>query len=389
MKFADRTHIQASVTVTVNGLALKKRAAGERVFNLSAGEPMINTDSLILEAARKAMEEGYTHYTSVPGIPELRSAASAWMNRRYHSDFSSDQTLVSAGGKSAYHLAIQSLVEPGDEVIIIVPYWVSYSSIVELYGGVPIVAETKEFDDWKLSPEGLRKLCTGKTKLFIFNNASNPTGVLYTREELQALLAVAAERGIFVISDEVYGALVYDDHEFVSAASFSEYKDTVAVIQSVSKQFAMTGWRLGFAFGPEEFIKVLITLQGQDTTCASSISQYAALAAFENADEIIQVVRGRMLERRNVFVKTFNELFPEHIDPPLSSLYCFIPIRAFGLSETNSVAFCERVLRETNVAMVPGAAFGTEGYVRCSFGDREEELMGGLQALHSFFSKTS
>ncbi|MBI2990303.1 MAG: aminotransferase class I/II-fold pyridoxal phosphate-dependent enzyme [Candidatus Magasanikbacteria bacterium] len=387
MRFAQRTHIQASATVTINGLALKKRAAGERVFNLSAGEPMVNTNSFVLEAARKAMEEGRTHYTPVPGISELRSVASVWMNRFYQSDFSQSQTLVSAGGKSAYHLAVQALVEPGDEVIMIAPYWVSYSSIVELYGGTPIVVSTKESDHWKLSPEGLIKLCTGKTKLFVLNNASNPTGVLYTREELKALLQIAAERGIFVISDEVYGGLVYDDHEFVSVGSFREYKDKVAIIQSASKQFAMTGWRLGFAFGPEEFIKVLITLQGQDTTCASSISQYAALAAFQNADKIIPAVRGCMQERRNVFVQSFNELFPEPIDPPLSSLYCFIPIRAFGSSEINSVAFCERVLKEANVAMVPGMAFGTEAYVRCSFGEEAEELTAGLQALGEYLSK--
>ncbi|MFA4830636.1 MAG: aminotransferase class I/II-fold pyridoxal phosphate-dependent enzyme, partial [Patescibacteria group bacterium] len=275
----------------------------------------------------------------------------------------------------------------GEEVLIIAPYWVSYTGIVKIYGGIPVILSTAEMDGWKIKPEQLAAACNQKTKLLILNNAANPTGALYRREELTAILKVAKEKNLIVISDEVYSGLVYDNEEFVSAGSFFEHKDKVIVVQSCSKIFAMTGWRVGFVFGPEPAVKIIKTLQGQSTTGTSTMGQWAAVAGFKEADRIVWEIREEMQKRRNVFVETFNNLFPRKITAPASGLYCFIPIAAFGSAETDSVAFSARVLAEANVAMVPGAAFGKEGYARCSFGCEPEELREALGVLAEYLKR--
>lgn len=381
MQFSKLSHISPSATVTINGLALKKRAAGERVYNLAAGEPMIGTHVAIIDAAKAAMDREETHYPPVPGIPELRDAVRTWMNTNYSSDFSRNETMVTCGGKAAVNLLMQALVDPGDEVLVITPFWVSYSSIPELYGGVVRIIETTEVNAWKVSPEDIRKHANSKTKCLILNSGSNPTGVLYTKEELKALLEVCKELGIFVVSDEVYSGLVYTGEPYASSASFPEHKDNVAIVHSCSKNFAMTGWRVGFLMAPEEIVKKCTILQGQNTTNTSTISQWAAVGAFEQAEQIIAANRSSMIERRDVFVDTFNALFNAELTKPVAALYSFIPLIAFGVDDIDCVGFCERVLAEANVAMVPGRAFGTGGYVRCSFGETIKELREALEIL--------
>ena len=384
MNFSERLNIPPSATLEINALALAKKKAGERVFNLSAGEPMVDTPQVVIDAAVKAMQEGKTHYTPIAGIPELRDAASQWMNRTYESVFSIAETFVTNGGKFACYALCQTLLNPGDEAIIVAPFWVSYSSMIKLAGAEPIVIETSEEDGWKLGIERLNNSITSKTKFLLLNNGSNPTGVLYSRNELKEILELCASKNILVISDEVYSGLTYDGSAYVSCASFPEYRDHVVVVHSASKNFAMTGWRLGLVFGDVELIKKLSTLQGQSTSNTSSITQWASVAAYENAEEIMPPIKEAMLFRRNTFISTFEDLFDAELTSPKSAIYAFLPISAFGVEDTDSVVFCRRVLEEANVAMVPGAAFAAEGYVRCSFGIEEKEIIEALTQLKSY-----
>lgn len=381
MNISKRVQVSPSETVTINSLAMKKKQAGEKVFNLSAGEPLMPTPQVILDAAQCALDADKTTYQPVAGIPELRFAMSQWMNRTYGTNFTEAETIVTVGGKFGVYALLQALLEPGDEALMVAPYWVSYSAMTELASGKPIVMQTSEDDEWKITPEKILEHCTEKTRVIILNNASNPTGVLYTREELKNILDVTAEKNLVVISDEVYSGLVYDKEEYISCGSFVEHRDRVVIVQSMSKHFGMTGWRVGFLFGPEEIIKTVTTIQGQSTTGTSSISQWAALGAIEHADVVVPVIRGEMERRRNIFAREFERVFSCQLLVPKSSLYFFIPMKAFGVIETDSVAFCTRMLEERNVAMVPGTAFGLGGYVRCSFGVDEETIVGAIKQL--------
>lgn len=379
--------IEPSATVTINSLALEKKQRGEKVFNLTAGEPMIPTPQVIMDAASQAMRDEKTHYPPVQGVPELLVASSQWMNTNYGTSYGKENTLVTCGGKFGIYALCQTLLEAGDEVLIPSPYWVSYPGIVKLFKGVPVVVPTSVEKQWKVTPEYLAKASTGKTKVLILNNASNPTGTVYTKDEIRGILEFAHKKDLTVISDEVYSELVYTGQPYISCGSFPEYADHVCVIQSCSKSFAMTGWRVGYTFAPPEIIKVLTMLQGQSTTGTSSISQWAAVTAFQNAPEINRYVRKAMQSRRDTFYTTLNKLFDQSITPPDSSLYAFIPLAVFGIEHNDSVKFCEDMLRNANVSAAPGKAFGQEGYLRFAFGEKEEELIGGLESLAQYLKE--
>ncbi|MEK7623471.1 MAG: aminotransferase class I/II-fold pyridoxal phosphate-dependent enzyme [Patescibacteria group bacterium] len=377
--FETDLQLESSATMVMNNMAMEKKAHGERVYNLSAGEPILPAHPAIAKAAREAIEQGKTLYPPVAGIPELRRVAAQWMRNQYGTRYEVANTLVTCGGKFAIFSALQAFIKPGDEVIIIAPYYVSYPSIIRLFGGIPKIVHTDPAH-WKATADQIEAVCTNKTRMLILNNGSNPTGVLYSRQELKVILAVAKKHNLMTISDEVYSALVYEG-EYVSAGSFPEFHDNLLLVQSCSKHFAMTGWRVGIVFGPEQAIKILANIQGQSTTGTSSVSQWAAVAAFTNADEISSTVREAMRKRRDTFVKTFIELFSCSLPSPASALYSFIPLSSFGTAEKSSVVFCERMMREANVALVPGLAFGAEGYARASFGASESELVEALRAL--------
>lgn len=387
MQFSKFAHIEESATLLMNTLAKEKKRAGFTVHNLTVGEPLVETDAAIVDAAIDALKKGETHYTPVPGIEELRIAATNWMNKNFDTSFSAAQTIVTCGGKSALNMLCRAFIDEGDEAIIIAPYWVSYKSMVEMYGGVAKIAQTSEERAWKISPQEIQALITNRTKLLFINNGSNPTGVLYSKEELNELLKVAQEHNVLVISDEVYSGLVYDGQTYNSCASFQEYKDNVIVVQSCSKHFGMTGWRVGFVFAQEELIKKLTAIQGQTTSGTSSISQWAAVAAFENSDRIIPHVRDTVCKRRDVFVQTFEQLFGIKLSIPKSAFYFFVSLKTLGIESNDSVAFCRQLLEQGNVALVPGAAFGKEGYVRFSFGGYEEDIQQALHALAVYLKK--
>lgn len=283
----------------------------------------------IVSAVMQALEQGHTLYPPVAGIPKLRSLASQWMNEFYNCSFEKENCLVVNGGKFGLYLVLQLLMEEDDEIIIPSPYWVSYPALAKLFGGVPAFVETQETEGWKLTPQALKNACNTKSKFLILNNASNPTGALYTQSELQALIQTAREHDLFVIADEVYSALTYDNHHYTSCGSFQEFKDRVIIIQSCSKNFSMTGWRIGFVFAEQPLIQALTALVSQSTSGVTSISQWAAVGAFQEVNQISAEVQQCMQQRRDTLIDAFQKYFALSIKPPKSSLYVFISLKAW------------------------------------------------------------
>lgn len=315
------------------------------------------------------------------GIPELRHMGCEWMYRSYDCSFQNEQCLVVNGGKLGIYLLMQLLLQPNDEVIIPSPYWVSYPAMVSLFGGTPVSVETTEAEEWKLTPKALQKACTTKSKILILNNATNPTGALYTQSELIHLLQIAKKHNLLVISDEVYSELTYDGHHYVSCGSLPQFRERVIIIQSCSKNFSMTGWRVGFIFAPEIFIKPLSALVSQSTSGVTTLSQWAAVAALQEVNQVNIWVQQNMEKRRNCLLRALHDYLGLTITPPVSSLYVFLSLKDIGCKNQNSEEFCKQALDKANVAMVPGIAFGKEGYVRLSFGGNEDDLKSGIYAL--------
>lgn len=382
MQLSSFLQLEPSATVQMNTLAFEKKRQGIRVYNLGIGEPMVPTHPAIVAAAIEALQAGKTHYPPVAGIPELRDAAAAWLNKNYGARYTANDVVVTCGGKHALFLALHALIEPGNEVLIFSPYWVSYPSMAKIFGGVPKFVTVTEANGWKVDPAGMEHAITAKTRFLIINNGANPTGVLYSREELSKILDKAAQHDLIIISDEVYSGLTYDNQSYVSAASFPEYKDRVVIIQSCSKHFAMTGWRVGFLFGPKNLVSTVTDLQSQSTTGTSSISQWAAVAALQHADDSIRSVRQVLQSRRNMLIATLQEMCNYSLTPPAAALYALVPLSAFGAApHTESIQWCESMLDQHHVATVPGAPFGAEGYVRLSFGGDEAEIHAGIAQL--------
>ncbi len=376
--------IPESPTIRINTLAQKLRGEGKTIYNLSVGEPVIETPHIIRDAAKRAIDEDKTSYPPAGGIPELRTAVAAWLSETYKCSYNSQNIVITPGGKSALYFLLQTILERDDEVLVISPYWVSYPAIISIFGGVSKIVETKPEDHWKVSVEALEATYSSQTKMLVLNNASNPTGVLYTRDELQSILEWAKEKGIIVISDEVYSGLVYEG-EFVSCGSFTEFQDSVYVIQSASKNFGMTGWRIGMLAGNVEIVKKVTALLSQSVSGVTTISQWALLEGLKHRDEISPLINREFTFRRDMCVGLIKELFHVEIEVPTAGLYVFVPLSIFGATTESSVAWSERVLREAGVATVSGSAFGCEGYVRLSYGGNKEETVGGLRALATFF----
>ncbi|MDP9249645.1 MAG: aminotransferase class I/II-fold pyridoxal phosphate-dependent enzyme [bacterium] len=378
--------IPPSATVAINSVALDKARAGETIYNLSAGEPMMPAPAVAVRAFTKAFREGKTHYPSVAGIGDLREEAALWMNRRYGSGITKENTLVTSGGKLGIFFLLQALLQPGDEVLIPAPYWVSYPGMVRLFRGLPKIITTSEKAGWKITPEDIKKNKTKKTKILILNNAGNPTGALYSKAEIKKIMSAATRLGLFIISDEVYSGLVYGK-TFASCAVPGKLPVNLAIIESCSKSFAMTGFRLGFVFTSPEIIKTLSGLATQSTSGATTMCQYAALPVLKNAASITKKINIEMKKRRDLFVSELNKTFEANIPKPSAGLYVFVPLKTLGWHGKNSEKFCKLAIEVGGVATVPGSAFGKEGYVRFSFGERPEVLITGIRALAQFLKK--
>lgn len=372
-----------SVTMTINSIALQKKQAGEKIFNFSAGDPNVITHPSISQKAIEKINQGHCPYPPLEGIPELKKLFLSWFNKKNNSSYKDENILITAGGKFALFAYLLSELSPNDDVLIPTPYWVSYPEMVLMANGNPIPIPTSPNNNWKLTKDLLKQYTTKNSKVLILNNASNPTGTLYSKQELQEIVSTALCLNLKILSDEVYSGLVYDNQPFTSVAT-PELNENITIVESCSKHFAMTGWRVGFLLGSKEIVKKICNIQGQSTTGTSLISQWAAVGALENGDAVNAYVRAAMQKRRDLFISLFNSLFNTTIPNIPSSIYAFLPISSMGFTKHNdSKKFCEEILKIGNVALVPGTAFGQEGYVRFAFSDEEEKITEGLHALKS------
>lgn len=373
--------MKTSHTVAIHSRALQKIQSGEKVYNFAAGDPVVPSNSEVIEKVIAEIKNEQIVYAPVAGLSDLRQAAATWVNEEYACNYTLENILVTTGGKFALFAAMQVLLKEGDEVLIPSPYWISYAEIAKLFKSIPVIVQTQE-NDWKLTPDQLKAQLTKKSKILVLNNPGNPTGALYTKEELEELLAVAKEANLFVIADEVYSELVYEG-QFCSCGAIKNGPE-VLVVQSCSKNFAMTGWRIGFACGPPRIIAAMTAIQSHSTTGACIVSQWAAIAALKNRKKITDHLRQTMKARRDVFFETFNQLFSCNLKKPKAGLYAFVPLKVFNIS-SSSAEFCTELLEKFNIACIPGSAFGQQGYVRMAFVDHEEQIRAGLFALKNCF----
>ncbi|MFP4204169.1 MAG: pyridoxal phosphate-dependent aminotransferase [Opitutales bacterium] len=381
-------NVSPSPTLAVDAKAKELKAAGADVCGFGSGEPDFDTPAFIKEACMDALRAGKTKYEPAAGVPALRDALAAkYRDENGVAEVAPEQVVVSPGGKFSCYLGILSVVSPGDEVIVPAPYWVSYPEMVKLAGGMPKVVFAGQDQGFKLTPDQLREAIGEKTRMLVLNSPSNPTGAVYRPEELAALVEVALEAGIYILSDEIYEYLLYDDARHVSPASFSEEAArSVITVSGFSKTFSMTGWRLGTLMAPAPIAKAVAGLQSQTSSNATSFAQYGALAALLEPGRAKEAVAG-MLE---VFDRRRHRLLKglESIDGILCSradgaFYLFPNISELGL-EANE--FATRLLEEEQVAVVPGEGFGAPGYVRVSYATSDEVIEKGLERLARFCS---
>ncbi|MBW1740827.1 MAG: pyridoxal phosphate-dependent aminotransferase [Deltaproteobacteria bacterium] len=385
--------IKPSPTLAMNAKALSMRAAGIDVISFGVGEPDFDTPKHIREEAVRAMEEGFTRYTAVGGIPELKDAIIEKFRRDNNLTYERDEIMVSCGGKHVLYNLAQALLNPGDEVIIPAPYWVSYPPIVILAGAEPVIVQTTEAEDFKLSPESLEAAITPRTKLLILNSPSNPTGSVYTQSELEALAEVILRHNIWVVSDEIYEKLIFDDRPFYSIAQVGEaVKSKAFIVNGLSKSYAMTGWRIGYVAGAREIIAGMTKIQSQSTSNPNSIAQRAAVSALNGPQNSIQAMVQAFDERRKYLVQRLNAMPGVHCNVPGGAFYAFPNFSYYfkgkkeGAPIKGSAELCEYLLTEARVALVPGIAFGDEKFVRFSYATGLEAIKEGLnrieEALH-------
>jgi len=383
--------VQPSVTLAMNARAAELRAKGVDVFAFGVGEPDFEPPALVLEAAKKALDTSVSKYTAVTGIPALKQAICARTTTVRGWTPKPSQVTVAIGAKHALFNIALALYEKGDEVIIPAPYWVSYPEQVKLVGAEPVVVQTDEASGFKMSPEAFAKAFTPRTKAVILCTPSNPTGSAYSESELRALLDVWKKTDAWLIVDEIYADLVYDDFKAVSAASIlagdAAAMDRLVIVDGVSKTYAMTGWRIGWSIAPERLAKALDMIQGQSTTNATAIAQHAAVAALTGPQETVETMRVAFEKRRTAMVEGLRSIPGVKCRMPEGAFYAFADCRSFYGIEYNGkpIASDEDVafflLEKAHVAAVPGGAFGAPGYVRFSYATNEERIQNGIAAI--------
>jgi len=383
--------VQPSATLAAGARAKQLQAEGVQVFDFSLGEPDFPTPEHICAAAVKAMKDGHTRYTAASGIPQLKAAVCRFYQQTYGMSYKPEQVLVSDGAKHSLHNALAATVGTGDEVIIPTPYWVSYSDLVRMTGASDVLVPTTMEAGFKMTPAQLRAAVTPRSKLLMLNSPSNPTGTVYTRQELEALADVVLETGLSVLSDEIYEKLVFGAARPTCFASLRpELAERVITISGASKTYAMTGWRMGWALGPARVIKAMGDVQSQQTGCPCSISQYAALAALEGDQECVERMRREFEARRDLVCGRLMALPGVRIRTPEGAFYAFFDVSAHfgrtlaGRKVADSASFCMGALDAAHVNLVPGSAFGAEGYVRMSYAASRDQLNGGLDGLEKW-----
>jgi aspartate aminotransferase len=371
-----------SITLAIDSKAKQMKADGIDIVGFGAGEPDFATPKHITEAAIKALNDGFTKYTPSSGIPELRQAAADKFKRDNGLTYQPSQIIVSCGGKHSCCNVILALCNPGDEVIIPAPYWLSYPEMVKLAEGMPVIIQTTDKTEFKITPEQLRAAITPRTRLFILNSPSNPTGSLYTREEIKALGDVCVEKGVLIMSDEIYEKLVYDGAEHVSVASFSpaHYEHTI-IVHGLAKAYSMTGWRIGLTAAPAPIAKAIDAIQSHSTSNPTSFAQKGAVAALNGPQDHIALWRTEFARRRAFAWKKLNSIPNVSCVNAKGAFYLFPNISGTGLK---SMDFCAQLLDREKVAVIPGLAFGADEYIRISYATSMENLEKGLDRLEKF-----
>ncbi|MDN5049012.1 pyridoxal phosphate-dependent aminotransferase [Aliarcobacter butzleri] len=388
MKIANRMEqLSPSLTLAITALGRELKAQGKDILSFSAGEPDFDTPQIVKDAAIKAINEGQTKYTAVEGIIKTKQAIINKLKKDHNLDYKLEGIVISNGAKHSLFNLCQVLIENGDEVIIPSPYWVTYPEQVKYSGGVPVFIETDESTNFKITPEQLKKAITPKTKILMLNTPSNPTGSIYSKEELTAIGKVLEGTDIIVFSDEMYEKIIFNGKKFTAAAEVSAdmYNRTVT-INGLSKAVAMTGWRFGYVATPNVALaKAMTKLQGQVTSNINTMTQYAAIPALEGeADKDIEMMRSEFEKRKDYIVKAINEIDGLSCYEPDGAFYVFINIKKIS---NDSMKFCADLLEQKGVALVPGLAFGMEGYARFSFATSLEVIKEGVKRIKEFTQK--
>ncbi len=387
--------IAPSLTLEITAKAKKLKAEGVSIIGFGAGEPDFNTPEYITNAAKHALDIGFTKYTPAAGMPELKEAICKKFLKDNGLSYEPSQIVVSTGAKSSLFHAICAMVDEGDEVILPSPYWLTYPELVKLAGGKTVFIKTTANDGYKMTAEELSAAVTDKTKLLILNSPNNPTGAVYSKEELLAIAKICEEKGVYVISDEIYEKLVYGGEKHYSIAALSPYmKEHTVVVNGMSKSYSMTGWRIGYLAAPKDIAKAVSSMQSHTTSNACSIAQYASVAALESeeSDKFIEKMQKTFDERRIYMVKTLQAIKGVVLPEPKGAFYVFADVSAFyGKSfqdekVTGSLSFAELALKK-GVAVVPGIAFGDDDCIRLSYAISIEDIKEGLKRLKDFIAE--
>ncbi|MEM1169572.1 MAG: pyridoxal phosphate-dependent aminotransferase [Cyanobacteria bacterium P01_H01_bin.35] len=388
MKLAARVDkVSPSLTLAISAKAKAMRAEGIDVCSFSAGEPDFDTPEHIKAAAQKALEGGKTKYGPAAGEPKLREAIAQKLSRENGLNYKAENIIVTNGGKHSLFNLMLALIEPGDEVIIPAPYWLSYPEMVKLAGGEAIILTTGAETGYKVTPEQLRQAITDKTKLFVLNSPSNPTGMVYQPAEIKALAEVIVDKDILVVSDEIYEKIIYDDaqHLSIGAVSSDIFKNTI-ISNGFAKGYSMTGWRIGYLAAPVELINATVKIQGHSTSNVCTFAQYGAIAALESSQDCVEKMRQAFAQRREVIYRLLNSIPGLSCIQPEGAFYMFVNISKISNS---SLEFCNALLQKENVAVIPGIAFGADDHIRISYATDLATIEKGMVRLERFVRSCS
>ena len=384
-------NIQPSATLAVDSLFKQMKEDGHDVVGFGAGEPDFNTPDNINIAAYEAIKAGHTRYTNTSGVPELRKAVVSRLKADCGIEYNANQIVVASGAKHNIYVALRTLINSGDEVIVPAPYWVTYTEAIKMVGGIPVIISASETDNFKITKSQLEKAITNKTKLLILNNPSNPTGMLYTKDELRELADVCIKHDLYIIADEIYYNLIYDNKEFTSVAALGEdVKERTILINGVSKTYAMTGWRIGYSASSVKLAEIMSNFLSHSTSAPSTISQYAAIEALNGSQESIDIMRIEFEKRRNYIVDRINSIDGLSCKMPDGAFYVMINIekqigrtlggKLINNSDDFSLAFLESGL----VATVSCTSFGCENFIRLTYASSMETIKEGIDRLEHF-----
>lgn len=391
MRFADRvSQVSPSVTLGLNARTLELRRAGKDIVAFGVGEPDIDTPDVVCEAGKRAIDERKCRYTATAGVPELRQAICGYISQVYGLDYEPAQVMASSGAKQVLYNSISAVVGPGDELIIPAPYWTSYPEMVHLAGATPRLVATSPEQQFKLTPQALESAIGPNTRGLLFNSPSNPTGIAYTLADLEALGEVLSGKDIWILSDDIYCTLLFDDYRFACFAQLPGFRERTILINGVSKTFSMTGWRLGFAAGSREAIAAMTKLQDHSTSCPNAVGQYAAAEALRQGPELTAAWVSTLAERRDLMIRLLEAIPGLCCIRPQGAFYLFVDVRSQigpGGRAVDSVELADGLLVDAGVGTIPGEAFGAPGFLRLSFAVSLEDIAKGVGRMKEYLEQ--